>query len=162
MNAQLLDQAAGVLRGMEDKAYSRPVELLGGQRIGGHVRHVANFYEELIAGLAGGCINYDARRRDPVIESNRTAAILRLVRIASVLREDQRLRGNRVVWVAGDGVGYAESSVARELQAVLSHTVHHFALIAVLARYQGVPVPDDFGVSRSTLDFRASSRRAVA
>ncbi len=161
-NAQLLEQAAEVLRGVDDAAYSRPVEFLGGQRIGGHARHVANFYEQLIAGLADGRINYDARRRDPVIESNRAAAVRRLLTLASVIRDDRRLRGNRIVWVAGESVGYAESSVARELQAALSHTVHHFALIAVLARCQGIPVPADFGVSKSTLDFRASRRREVA
>jgi hypothetical protein len=45
------------------------------------------------------------------------------------------------------------SSVARELQALSTHTVHHFALIAVALRAHGVEVPPDFGYSPATLRF---------
>jgi uncharacterized damage-inducible protein DinB len=44
-----------------------------------------------------------------------------------------------------------ETTVGRELAFVLSHTVHHNALIAVMARTLGVPVPDLFGYAPSTI-----------
>jgi uncharacterized damage-inducible protein DinB len=44
-----------------------------------------------------------------------------------------------------------ETTVGRELVFVLSHTVHHNALIAVMARTLGVSVPDRFGYAPSTL-----------
>jgi uncharacterized damage-inducible protein DinB len=157
-NLELLEEAADVLADVDDATYVRPAALFDGQQIGKHVRHIIEFYEALFRGLQEGCINYDARHRDPVLESNREVAICRLRYLAGVLRQSSGVRANRVVWVAGEGSGYAESSVARELQALCSHTVHHFALIAVLLRYYGLPVPSDFGFSKATVQYRASQR----
>jgi uncharacterized damage-inducible protein DinB len=44
----------------------------------------------------------------------------------------------------------AWSTLRRELAFVVSHTVHHQALIAVLLSLVGVPVPDAFGLAPST------------
>jgi hypothetical protein len=46
--------------------------------------------------------------------------------------------------------------VTRELQFLASHTVHHYALIAHLARDRGVGVAPEFGVAPATLDYWAS------
>ena len=46
---------------------------------------------------------------------------------------------------------WSHSTVRRELQFLLSHTVHHFALIAVLLERFSIAVPDDFGIAPSTL-----------
>jgi len=49
----------------------------------------------------------------------------------------------------GDSViGWSTS--ARELAFVISHTIHHQAIIAVLLASQGVAVPHRFGVAPST------------
>lgn len=159
-NAELLEQAAQLLSTIDHVSYTRAAPLFDGQRIGGHIRHVIEFYEGLARGLAEGHVDYDARRRDPEIESNREAAIVRLRCLAALLRNDSRFRSNRSIQVAGEGSGYAESSVARELQAICSHTVHHFALIAVLLRFYGRPVPSGFGVSKATLEYRATQAAA--
>ncbi len=45
----------------------------------------------------------------------------------------------------------ANSSLARELRFLASHTVHHQAMIATILRSRGFAVPDDFGIARSTL-----------
>jgi len=43
------------------------------------------------------------------------------------------------------------STLERELMFVLSHTIHHMALIAVLVRREGsAPIPSGFGVAPST------------
>ena len=52
------------------------------------------------------------------------------------------------VWLA--------SSIGRELQALSSHTIHHFALIAVTLRLHGIVVDPDFGMSPSTLRYQAA------
>jgi hypothetical protein len=49
-----------------------------------------------------------------------------------------------------------ESTVTRELQVLSSHTVHHFALIALTLRAHGVQIEPDFGTTPSTLRYRAS------
>ena len=156
-----MEQAAAILEGIDAAAYSRPAELLDGQKIGGHVRHVIEFYEAILRGVPEGRIDYDARRRDPLLESDCEAAVQRLRGLATTLRGETRLRGVRPLWVASEGADFAESTIARELQAVASHSVHHFALIAVLLRYQGYTVPADFGVSQATLEYRARTREAA-
>ena len=49
-----------------------------------------------------------------------------------------------------------ESSISRELQVLSSHTVHHFALIAMTLRMHGVEIDSDFGMAPSTLRYLAS------
>jgi hypothetical protein len=51
---------------------------------------------------------------------------------------------------------YLTSSVGRELQALSSHTIHHFALIAIALRVHGLEVDPDFGMSPSTLRYQAA------
>ncbi len=45
----------------------------------------------------------------------------------------------------------SSSSLRRELHFLLSHTVHHYALIAMILARHGVEVEPDFGVAPSTL-----------
>jgi hypothetical protein len=52
-----------------------------------------------------------------------------------------------------DSPHWAVTSLERELQFLLSHTVHHFALVALLLRAQGFEVSADFGVAPSTLAY---------
>ncbi len=55
---------------------------------------------------------------------------------------------------AADESSWATSSVERELQFLRSHTVHHFALIAVILRLSGLEPGEEFGVAPSTLRYR--------
>jgi len=53
---------------------------------------------------------------------------------------------------AGEPSSWSSSTVMRELQALLSHTVHHFALIGVMLQLNGFEIPEEFGVASSTLN----------
>ncbi|NIP97468.1 MAG: hypothetical protein GWO24_30170, partial [Akkermansiaceae bacterium] len=44
--------------------------------------------------------------------------------------------------------------LGRELQFLVSHTVHHFAMIGGICRALGVALEDDFGVAPSTIRHR--------
>jgi hypothetical protein len=57
---------------------------------------------------------------------------------------------------------YLCSSVSRELQALSSHTIHHFALIAITLRVHGFDVDPEFGMSPSTLRFHADRELAAS
>jgi uncharacterized damage-inducible protein DinB len=52
---------------------------------------------------------------------------------------------------------FAASTPDRELQFLASHTVHHFALVALLLRLAGVSVPDGFGVATATARHREAA-----
>jgi len=49
--------------------------------------------------------------------------------------------------------GFSRSTIQRELQFLSSHTVHHFAIVAMILKIQGFETPDTFGVAPSTLKY---------
>jgi hypothetical protein len=157
-NAVLMDQAGEVLARIPGALYCKS-SIFGGQRIGAQIRHIVEFYDCLFEGIERGRVNYDARRRDPVIESDRLAAIERIRAIRERLLSDAFPAVDFEVLIAPEGGADADfaSSLGRELQAVGSHTVHHFALIAMLLAAAGVDVPANFGVSRATMKYRAEA-----
>jgi hypothetical protein len=156
VNAELLEQGVEVLSSIQDETYTRAADLFDGQRIGGHIRHIIEFYERLFEGIRSGVVDYTARRRDPVVETDRCAAIARLESVCDCLRSGGALFGSVELLIRPEDSrrGHLRSTSGRELEAVASHTVHHFALISVLLGYFGLLVPAEFGVSKATLRYR--------
>ena len=58
-------------------------------------------------------------------------------------------------------VAWQRSSVGRELQFLVSHTVHHSAMVAASCRVRGLPVSSDYGVAPSTQRHRAASAEST-
>ncbi len=163
-NIELLQQGAAVLSAVDDHSYKRPCLMFDGQRIGGHVRHIVDFYEMLLVGAVAGRVNYDARGRDRVVETDRGLAIERLQKLARRLQAVDAGALARPLAVSSEGTHgteWMQSSLGRELEATRSHTVHHYALIAMLLRYFGLRAPEDFGVSKTTLQHRARVAEAA-
>jgi hypothetical protein len=161
INVQWLKQAQALLEAMDDKTFTKTPPNLAPHRVSGHVRHIVEFYECFLAGLGLLHIDYDARRRDPQLESSRAAAIARIRDVIAQLELDPALREDGAIFVrVEDSAGLPEpfllSSVGREMQVLASHTIHHFALIAVTLRALGHRVAHDFGVAPSTLRYRAT------
>jgi uncharacterized damage-inducible protein DinB len=145
-----------VLRDVTDEQYrQKPVGHASGS-IGGHVRHCLDHVDALLGGVAHGAIDYDRRLRGTEVETNRLAALESLVRqeqsLLAVPRgsEGRRLRLSTMIAAALPPVDVS-TTVGRELAFVFSHTVHHNALIAVMTRTLGVPVPEHFGYAPSTI-----------
>ncbi len=94
-------------------------------------------YRCFLLGLESGLVDYDARERDRRIETDRDFAagaiaqvIDRLAGLADpVLEKDLRIQVDTAAWEQGKDL-WTRSTAARELQFLLSHTVHHYALIA--------------------------------
>ncbi|MBI4909751.1 MAG: DinB family protein [Acidobacteria bacterium] len=165
-NKTLLEQGLELCRRLSASAYTARMAELGGS-IGGHMRHVLEFYECFFRGLQGGCVDYDSRRRDEALEANPEAATQSMLGFLKKLDEEPLLYEYGILRVRMEdapsqlgGDVFLASSVARELQVLLSHTTHHYALIAVALRLQGIAVPPQFGVASSTLRFW--ERKAVA
>lgn len=149
-NLELLRQAVSLLERLTDSAYAS---------IGGHVRHILEFYECLLDGFNANRIDYDARRRDRRVELDRAVAIARILQIMGRLENSALLRGDAVIRVRmEDSQDWSTnwSTTGRELQFVRSHTIHHFALIAMILPAHGVTVDRGFGVSPATLRYRAA------
>ncbi|MCK6456392.1 MAG: DinB family protein [Phycisphaerae bacterium] len=124
--------------------------------LGGHIRHCLDHVEALLVGTDTGEINYDHRERGTAVETDRLAArvVIRDLeeRLASL---DRRIIGRSVLvtaMVSGDRTYLrATSTVGRELLFVLSHTIHHDALLAAMCRTLGIPIPDRFGYAPATI-----------
>jgi hypothetical protein len=161
-NRDLLLEAINLVQSLDDHAYRDPAPGFARHCVGSHMRHVVEFYECFLGGLATSHIDYDARKRDLAVAADRTAAIARLHAVRKELAVEPLLRLDPVLWVRMEdsddvpGDRYLTSSVARELQVLRSHTIHHYALIAMTLMAHGRTVPSDFGMAPSTLRRLAS------
>ena len=155
-NVGWLKQAIALLEGMGDDVFTLSPPDLAPHRVAGHLRHIIEFYECFISGLTTSFIDYDSRKRDGEVERSRSAAIARIHRIGKQL---EAITADRPLYVRMEDAEEdcrLSSSINRELQVLSSHTIHHFALIAVTLRAFGVSVTADFGVAPSTLRYQAS------
>jgi hypothetical protein len=152
----ILQQLQGVVGCLRDQQYAmRPVGVVDSS-IGGHVRHCLDHVRALLRGIDTGLLDYDARERGTAIETDRAAALdeMRSLRL--------RLRGLPVdildrpidlsIMMTSDGPALnVSTTVAREMAYVLSHTIHHNALIGTMVKILGGWLPDRFGYAPSTL-----------
>jgi hypothetical protein len=169
MNIRWLRQAIALLERLDDKVYSSTAPGFAPHKAGAHLRHVLEFYQCFLAGLRSGQIDYDARRREESIEHRREAAARAIYAIIYALESRIEVRQERMIQVrmedaasAGASDSFMESSVSRELQVLSSHTVHHFALIAMTLRAHGVQMDPAFGMAPSTLRYLASKNAEAA
>jgi len=130
--------------------------------IGCHVRHCLDHVRALLEGAAVGVIDYDARERGTNVEQVRSAGIARTQRHHDELTRlcvdgcDQPVRVRAMLAASGPTVTLP-SQLARELVFVLSHTLHHHALMAIVARALAAPVPPRFGCAPATIAFLESA-----
>lgn len=153
-NAGLLEQLETALAALSPATYTARPARRGGS-IGAQTRHVLDHYDRLLA-REGVQVDYAQRARDPETEQD---AAIALARAAETRRALFRLPSSDQSLAVRDSEdaplrGFT-SSLARELAFVASHTVHHLALIALLAEWQGEAIPEHFGVAPSTLEHRA-------
>ena len=154
-NIGFLHQGESLIRRLEEGLFTGASELVPGGTVGSHFRHCLDFYVSFLRGLETGNVDYDSRDRTPQWETSREralGALARVVRDLEALRAEDVLRP---LQVRGDGPqdeeGWSRSTVGRELQYLLSHTIHHYAIIGSILRAQGFEPGPDFGVAPSTL-----------
>ena len=123
--------------------------------IGEHVRHCLDHVSALLAADASAALSYDRRQRGTAVEIDPTQAARQILQLKrgietwSTRSLDEPIRVTSMISPAGDAVtGW--STLARELAFVVSHTIHHQAIIGLLLAVHGLEVPDRFGHSPST------------
>lgn len=161
-NLEVLGQVLQLVMTLSDEQYTHAEPPLYKSGIGGHIRHCIDWYECFLSGMQRGEIDYDHRERSLLIERDRCLAI---DRITSIIERLEKVSDYPEVFrleVKHDATPWSLSSIGRELQALLSHTTHHFALIVLIARLQGAMLPSDFGVARSTLKYWQTNERREA
>lgn len=151
---QALQTLAGQLSGAD---YALPLQILSGSSVGKHTRHILEFYGCLFQGLPAGEVDYDARQRDPLLETDRTfalQAIASLIGRVEAATHDVPLR-LQVHPQPGVPPVCLPTTLHRELVYNAEHCTHHLALIriAVENAFAGVALPTHFGVADSTVRY---------
>jgi len=157
-NLHYLRQATLLLDRLGDACFAEPAASFYDSSIGGHLRHCLDHYQSFLGGMENGRIDYDARERDVLVETQPAAARERLgevLRAMEALLESELPEGVQVKMdCGGDEIPWQPSTAGRELQFLVSHTVHHFAMIGGICQALGVRVDEGFGVAPSTLRHR--------
>lgn len=164
-NLDLLRQGIELVAGLDAAVYAG-VGDPPGRGIGAHLRHVLDHYAAFLHGVETRFIDYDARIRGGAVESERHEGMRRLVEIAEGLTRVSRDDLDGSVRVREDdsessGEASSVSSLRRELQFLHSHTVHHWAIVALLLGKRGVEVAEGFGLAPSTRRYLEAQRECV-
>lgn len=140
---------------LTDEEYSLPGRSLDAS-IGQHVRHIIELFQCLHKGYESGVVNYEKRKRDHAIETDRRLAI----RLLKDVYEQLDKPDIDIVLEAEDYEG-AEKQVTissnyyREVAYNLEHTIHHMALIRVgIKEVSTIVLPEEFGIAYSTIKHR--------
>jgi uncharacterized damage-inducible protein DinB len=152
---RLLDGLADTVITMDPEVYCARLESRVSGSIGEHVRHCLDHVAALISADPTAQLSYDRRERGTTAETNPGVAIHQILQLKTALglwstrSMDEPIRIRSQVSSAGDSVT-SWSTLGRELAFVLSHTIHHQAVIALLLTTHGVAVPERFGYAPST------------
>lgn len=126
-----------------------------GSSIGQQFRHNLDFLNTFLKGVPLGRIDYTRREREARVERERRYAIAQFDRALSTLSGLSSTEIGSLVSVRSeiDPEMWLQSTVVREMEFVLSHTVHHHALIAEKLSRFGVVFEINLGVAPSTTNY---------
>jgi hypothetical protein len=140
-----------------DELYARRLDGGVSASLGAHYRHVLDHFLCMAEGIRTGRIDYDARRRNPQLETSVACARLvteELIGELGGLSSEVLRRDCAVTYSVGYGEADAEaarSNMAREVMFCVGHAIHHYAILRMVCVGVGVKLPYEFGVAPSTL-----------
>ena len=144
-----------VLHKISNKQYSTRSKHLNSS-IGQHVRHTLELFQSLINGYDEGIVNYDKRKRDVTIETDRIVAMGIMQDILEDINKPSKVIILETALGLQNETVAIESNFDRELVYNLEHAIHHMALIRVgINELTDIIVSEKFGVAPSTIKHRA-------
>ncbi|TGL75481.1 DinB family protein [Leptospira jelokensis] len=152
-NEILLKEGIALLEILPDDFYHSERDD-GLSSVGEHFRHIIEHYQMFLQGIARGYIDYDKRERNLKLETNRTYALEILGTLCLALLQNGIPEGQVLVsqnYNPEFPKPVLSSTIERELLFLVSHTVHHYAIIAMILKGYGFTVPNRFGYSPATL-----------
>lgn len=162
--ASILSQGEQLLATLNAAHFAQKVPAAFNASIGGHYRHCLDHFTSVVRSLEGDLVDYDRRERDARIETEPGFALDVTRKLRHALAEVSPAQLRHAV-AARCEVSYdhghsplTASSLGRELVYCIAHAIHHYALIAVMARLLGAQLPEHFGIAPSTV----AHQKAVA
>lgn len=151
----VVQQGRQLVASLSDDAYACAPEGIKASAIGAHYRHHIEHLQLLLSGK--DCVSYDDRERDMRVETERACALERTDMILSALRKLDERSLERPLRIAHRtctqrAPQQATTTLRRELLFLISHAIHHYAIMKLIIEVGGCQRLDDsFGVMPSTL-----------
>lgn len=156
--SNIIQQINQVIVQLDAPSYRKPLPEFEGNSLGQHFRHILEFFQCLEDGMQSGTVDYAARNRNPIYETNPEIAAAAFEASAHVLPKlDMNLPIRvRAEFGADDRPCY-ESTAGREWLFVYDHAIHHLAIIKIglICHFPDLQVEKDLGVSPSTIKARS-------
>jgi len=156
VSIEMVQQLSTISGQLEENDYSRPLDLLSGNTIGKHIRHVYELYDELLLGLNSSNVNYDARKRNLQIERD---PVFANSFASSLVEKLLSMKDDGIIHLKGS-YGQApdiivNTSIGRELAYNIEHSIHHMAIIQICIKhyFHYVQLDENFGVAFSTQNY---------
>ena len=155
-NISLLTQAKELINQLTDRQYTRSKEP-SYSSVGKHFRHVIDFYHLFIDQSNSSDIHYGKRKRNPNIENRCLFAIKKIDEAVENFKKKKLFwKEDKKVNIYSSEIPTIDSlklssSLFRELEFLVFHTIHHYAIIGLILSQQGVTPPPHFGVATSTM-----------
>ncbi|MCW7462152.1 hypothetical protein [Leptospira limi] len=157
----ILNSITEVIHQFSQNEFSMPLSILNQGSISQHIRHILEFYQELIVGIKRGEIDFDQRKRSKQLEENSQFAIEVIgfiqkelfdgfVDFPVTVRVSTHDKNERLLLT---------STSFRELAYCNEHTIHHLAIIkiALLHSFPNIIVGEGFGIAYSTQQVKQST-----
>lgn len=147
-------QVETILSSIAELPDTEAYEAYVGQRIGCHVRHVVDHFIALLKLSESDTIDYNLRSRNSLTETDIAYARNQISEVIDRLRSAS-FGSREVVCISEIDVSETKSvalksTADREALWVFNHTIHHVALIKVLAEQSGLTFNSELGVAPAT------------
>jgi uncharacterized damage-inducible protein DinB len=154
---EILDQLECLLKQLNAEQYANHLPVLSKNSVGKHVRHLIEFWQCQLQGMTEGIIDYDARERNVLLETDLSFVSRQLKQLKSAigtLVADRELY-LQISYGSNDSVRVS-TTLFRELAYNIEHTIHHLAIIriAVGQSFPEVILPPHLGLAYSTAKFQ--------
>ena len=160
-NIESLRQGITLLERITPSLYAQSNNHCFNSGIGSHIRHNLDHYFSFLKSYRQGRVDYEDRERDVRIESDPAHAILCIKKVIERLKHISLVDLDAPVEVKADSASpdkefpiWSDSTVRRELQFILHHAVHHYALISIICKLAGFQPDTEFGIAPSTLRYQ--------
>ncbi len=145
---------------MDASSYTESLELLSGNTIGKHTRHIIELFQCLLQQqVSQTIINYDDRAHSKIIE---TSVVLSLNNIEEILQNVNHILSDKPLQLIScsdlNGSTFlSNTSLSRELQYNIEHAIHHMAIMQMAIKYyfKQIVMPQNFGVAYSTIQYQS-------
>ena len=143
---------------ISNEQFSMPCQHLFDATIGQHCRHIIEMFQCLEMGYETGVVNYENRKRERSIETDKEYAVALMHSISKGLsKPNKNLLLQGAYHITENDIISFDTNYYREIAYNMEHAIHHMALIKVgFAELVQINLSEGFGVASSTVKYQKS------